>query len=189
MLCCPCRAHKCVSASPIFFNDVGQYPALVAIRTDSLNCLEKIRAQFGSEILFVHRNQHLRFVTIRRDPSDQPCGVLELVRVEGRLRKKLLQINAFRSIAVNQSNLRHYRLRTALPEYSRDTGFGSNRTITNYPRQKALQPCASLGVQRFRGPTYRVGLREIPCCICLDVIRAPGKPASFLHTEMAPRGK
>src|SRR5580658_10405413 len=102
---------------------------------NALSRLEEIRTQLTGKILPVHIDQYLRFIAIRRYPSDESRGVSRLLCVEGRLRKKLLQINTFRSIAVNQSNFSDHGLRTALAEYSSDTGDRSNSTVTNHLRQ------------------------------------------------------
>src|SRR3984957_14203458 len=122
MLCCPRHVNKCVRAPRILLKDVGKHPAFVAIRTNASGCLEKIWPQFASEILSVHGYEDLRLVAIRRDPSDQFCGVLQLLRVERHLRKEQLQINTFRSIAVNQSNFSNYGFWAALPGGLRGNG-------------------------------------------------------------------
>src|SRR5580704_14189353 len=102
---------------------------------NGLNCLEEIWTQLTGKILPVHIYEYLRFIAIRRYPSDEFRGVSRLLCVEGRLRKKLLQINAFRSIALDQSNFSDHGLRTALAKYSSDTGDRSNSTVTNHLRQ------------------------------------------------------
>src|SRR5271168_1877485 len=144
---------------------------------NALNCLEKTRPQLTGKILSVHVSEYLRFVAIRRYPSDESRGVSQLLCVQGRLRKQLLQINAFRSIAVDQSNLIDHGLRTALAEYPSDTRNRSNPSVSDNLRHQMPQPCLSFGVQGLCGQTHRVCLREIPCRICLHIVCSRGRPS------------
>src|SRR6266702_7788239 len=102
-----------------------------------------MRAQLTREILSVDVNEHLRLVAIRRYPPDQFCGLRQLICVQGRMRKKLLQIDPFRPIAMNQSNLIDDGLRTALAQYAGNTSSRSNPTVSNDLWQQTPQPFLS----------------------------------------------